>query len=91
VTKDELLALSPSELTALPAVDMTSETRAWTNAYCTSCVRCYRCVHCHDCYDCSVCYDCNDCIGITHGWSLRFVAWGMQLTEDEYRQLRAKM
>ena len=40
---------------------------------------------------CSGCSGCSDCIGIAFGRSLRYVAFGVQLSPDEYRQLMKKL
>lgn len=38
--------------------------------------------------DCTRCTDCADCIGIEGGQGLRYVAWGVQLTREEYEALK---
>jgi len=56
-------------------------------SYCSGCSGCSRCSRCSDCSDCSGCSDCSYCCGIINGKDLRFVAWGVQLTEEEYRRI----
>ena len=68
-------------------------TRCTGCAYCTDCTDCKGCTYCTDCKGCkgcTDCTDCTDCTGIIGGRSLQFVAYGAQLTREEYDALVAK-
>jgi hypothetical protein len=75
MTPEQLLALTRAERQALPQVDCGS------NVDCRSCTNCVRCTNCDGCRDCA------DCIGIRFGTGLRFVAYGIQLTADQWALL----
>ena len=69
---------------------------------CNECVQCDYCKECESCTDCSYCKECTDCEncvgcrycaecrGITYATGLRYVAWGIQLTREEWRILHAR-
>jgi hypothetical protein len=52
------------------------------------CADCVDCVRCADCVDCA---DCVRCVGIANGRDLRHVAYGVQLTAEQWDQLMGGM
>jgi hypothetical protein len=54
---------------------------------CRDCTYCANCTRCRDCTDCTDCTYCRNCIGIINGKDLRYVAYGVQLTEEEWKRL----
>jgi hypothetical protein len=96
MTPEQLLALPPAEREALPRHDFGSKP---TRGDCTGCISCTDCMSCTDCTDCTDCArcagcanctgcaDCADCRSISCGKGLRYVAWGVQLTAEQYAQL----
>jgi len=64
--------------------------------HCISCENCMQCMDCEDCFDCTGCqscincWGCRDCIGIKDGKGLVYVAYGIQLTKEQYKTLMRK-
>lgn len=56
---------------------------------CHLCVICIDCVECSNCRSCKNCFNCSHCIGITGGNGKMHVAWGVQLTEEQWEKLKA--
>jgi hypothetical protein len=95
VTKDELLKLSKSEVAALTPVNMKDGDKPDRSgcSYCSDCSCCSGCSDCSYCSDCSCCSGCSycsDCRGIIRGSRLQFVAYGIQLTESEWKEFSSK-
>lgn len=56
-----------------------------TNCFnCFGCFNCDKCINCSSCDQCYECTDCFKCMQIIGGQNLKFVAYGIQLTEDQY-------
>ena len=62
----------------------TNCTNCW---YCKNCTNCEHCKKCMGCTKCTDCWSCTKCIGIVGGNGLRYVAWGVQLTAEQWGQL----
>ena len=103
LTVDELGALSAVKVDGASSnkycthcTDCTHCTGCAHCKYCTRCTGCTGCTDCTDCTDCAGCTDCThcthcaDCTGIIGGRSLQYVAYGVQLTSEEYAALVAK-
>lgn len=102
MTKEELLSKSPPELHNFHNVDVSGQpyrTREQANVlckHCDGCIRCtecFACDNCTNCIGCSFCYrsiECTSCIGIQGGYGLIYVAFGVQLTSEEYAAFMAK-
>lgn len=71
MTKEELLSMSKEERKQLSKVEMSTDGN-------TSCV---------GCVDCMSCVGCKDCVGIYNGRNLKYVAYGIQLTKEEFESL----
>ena len=106
MTPEEILALTPAEYGQLLPFDCTGCTRCNDCADCTGCTDCTRCTRCWDCArctgctrcsggwdctDCTRCTDCWDCAGIENGRGLRYVAFGVQLTAQQWQQLQSNL
>jgi hypothetical protein len=81
MTPEELLSLTPEQRVDLPAVDVSG---------CIDCSDCTGCTDCIDCTDCTRCTDCTDCAGIQNGCELRYIAWGVQLTKEQWKLLQSQ-
>jgi hypothetical protein len=77
MTKEELLAKSVEELRELAPVEI---------EMLNNCTNCDNCNQCFDCIDCKDCNFCNNCIGIKNGEWLRYVAYGIKLSKEEYER-----
>ena len=102
LTKEQLLAMTPDQRKALGNVSMKKDTnsncadcagcKGCTD--CKGCMECMDCTYCNDCAgctgctSCTGCKDCTDCTGITGGRKLQYVAYGIQLTKEEYESLK---
>lgn len=102
MTKDELFAKNPNEL---QTVDLKQEVknidctgchrcaRCTNSIYCTccsDCTNCGDCVGCINCINCTICTNCTNCIGIKNGYGFQYVAYGVQLTKEEYEEFLKK-
>ena len=89
MTPEEILALTSVEREQMPVFDCTDCTRCagcWDCTRCTGCTRCADCTDCTRCTGCTRCNDCADCTGIKNGRGLRYVAFGVQLTAQQWQQ-----
>jgi len=68
-------------------VDCVECEHCWQCDACALSTDCRACVGCVRCVDCTKCVDCLLCVGVIGGVMLRYVAWGFQLTRDEYLRL----
>lgn len=55
------------------------------------CNTCHDCLYCKYCDFCTTCRDCMFCMYITNGHNLMFVAFGVQLTREQYIALKEKL
>ena len=101
MTPEELLALTPAEREALP---LHRYDRAQPdNGHCTGCIRCTGCAGCTGCTYCTDCHDCTGCVGcvvcfgcvgcahcqgVHGGQGLRYVYKGVQLTAEQWAEVR---
>lgn len=76
ITKEQILNLTPETFNTVNSVDMKVED---TNKNCTRCTGCTRCT------------DCTDCIKIKNGKNLKWVVCGIQLTKEEYLQVKKNL
>ena len=94
-TVKELLALTGDQL---------RDALGLVNVYCVDCKHCVECVYCERCDHCAYCVRCKDCVrclrcahcedcmgcwGDVH--DKRHMVFNIQLTESQYREVRAKM
>lgn len=89
--KNELLRMSRDQIEALPIVDMGDGNIECVD--CSDCIRCKdcdRCKNCDDCTSCIKCVDCTDCyycLGISNAVGLKYVAYGVRVTPEEFKLL----
>jgi hypothetical protein len=87
----ELLSLSRDDLLSLPTFAFCRGCAdCWDCLGCADCSVCLRCSGCSDCVrcaDCSGCSGCTDCVGIAGAIGLQYMAYGTQLTSDEWTSL----
>lgn len=46
--------------------------------------RCTNCTNCISCTNCNSCNSCTNCISCSNQFNKKFMAYNIQLTEDEY-------
>ena len=63
----------------------------WNCVRCVHCERCGDCVDCERCVRCADCGRCVDCIGCRNVHDKRYMVCNLQLTEAQYRKVRAKL
>jgi len=74
MTKEELLSMNKEQIFQLPVTEFPTANNTG----------------CRDCRSCVDCKGCADCIGTKNGKNLQYVAYGIQLTEKEYRNFVEK-
>ena len=86
-----MMAMTADELVRSENVRVSGTADCADCADCTDCTDCTGCTRCARCARCADCTDCADCYKIGNGKGLRWVALGVQLTEEQYRALMAKI
>ena len=88
LTAERLLSMSADEIAGLQRVRIyCSDCSDCSDCYsCTGCAGCADCYGCYNCTRCTGCSDCSCCYGIIGGKNLQHVAFGVQLTAEQYNQ-----